>query len=121
MVLQTDSHHDVHINHHIPVYTKKTQKSSGKKLSSYKYLGAAIGIHDIMLGGKEEFGRGGFGEMCVHLQWAEKLCCFTLLYIPPYLKSPYRLSLDHHVSCLRIYHLGPIRRLIKYSIFYFVP
>ena len=52
MVLQTDSHHNVHINHHITVYTKKTQKSSGKKLGSYKYPGAAIGIHDIMLAGK---------------------------------------------------------------------
>jgi len=41
-----------------------------------------------MLAKKEEFGRGGFGEMCVHLQRAEKLCCFTLLDIPPFLKSP---------------------------------
>ena len=43
---------------------RRHRNQSGKKLSSYKYLGAAIGIHDIMLGGKEEFGRGGFGEMC---------------------------------------------------------
>jgi len=64
---------------------KEDRNQCGNRLGGYKYLGAAIGIQDIMLGEKEEFGRGGFGEMCVHLQWAEMLCCFTLLDIPPYL------------------------------------
>jgi len=88
-----------------PFIQRSHRNQSGKKLGSYKYLGAAIGIHDIMLGGKEEFGRGGFGEMCIHLQSAEKLRCFTFLDIPPYLETLYRLSLDHHVLCLHIYHL----------------
>ena len=44
---------------------RRHRNQSGKKLGSYKYPGAAIGIHDIMLAGKEEFGRGGFCEMCL--------------------------------------------------------
>jgi len=41
-----------------------------------------------MLREKEEFGRGGFSEMCVQVQQVKKLCCFTLPDIPLYLKSP---------------------------------
>jgi len=40
-----------------------------------------------MLGTKVEFGRGAFGDMCVYLQPAAKLCCSTLPNIPLYLKS----------------------------------
>jgi len=40
-----------------------------------------------MLGTKEEFGRNAFGEMCVYLQPAVKLCCSILPDIPHYLKS----------------------------------
>ena len=101
MVLHTDSHHNDHINHHITVYTPERSWAA----MSRAYLGTAIEIHDIMLGGKKEFRRSEFGEMCVHLQRAEKLCYFTLFDIPAYLKSPCRLSLDHHVLCLRIYDL----------------
>jgi len=46
-----------------------------------------FGIHDIMLGTKEELGRGAFGEMCLYLQPAAKLCCFSLPDVPLYLKS----------------------------------
>jgi len=40
-----------------------------------------------MHGTMEELGRNAFGEMCVYLQPAAKLCCSTLPDIPLYLKS----------------------------------
>jgi len=37
------------------LFTQRRHRNQrGNKLGSYKYLGAAIGIHDIMLGAKEE-------------------------------------------------------------------
>jgi len=42
-----------------------------------------------MLETKEELGRGGFGEMYVYLQPAEKPCCSTWPDVPIYLKSHY--------------------------------
>jgi len=47
---------------------RRHRNQSGNKLGGYKYLGAVIGKHDIMLGEKEEFGRGGFDELkCVFI------------------------------------------------------
>jgi len=63
---------------------EETEIREGNKFGSHTYLCTAI---LYMLETKKELGTGAFGEMCVYLQPAAKLCCSTLLDIPIYLKS----------------------------------
>ena len=69
------------------LFIQRRQKSERKQVGQLSVtIGAAIEVHDVMLTEKEEFGRGGFGEICVLS--SRQLCCFTLPDIPLYLKSP---------------------------------
>ena len=48
---------------------EETEIREGSRFGSYKYVGIAIWLHDIMLGTKEEMGKGAFGEMYVYAIW----------------------------------------------------
>jgi len=42
----------------LPPCIEEREIAEGNRFDSYKYLGTAIRIHDIMLGTKDELGRG---------------------------------------------------------------